>query len=48
MSEFTLAEASFNADHVDLIPLAEQAVLPVLYKLDINSIEALAWGRSGP
>lgn len=39
----TLAHSPFNADHVDLTPIAEQAGIPVRDTPDINSPEALNW-----
>lgn len=37
----TLAGSAFNSDYVDLTPLAEAFMLPVIYSNDINSIEVL-------
>ena len=39
----TLAHSPFNADHVDLTPIAVQAGIPVRDTSDINSLEALNW-----
>ena len=39
----TLAHSAFNADHVDLTSIAEQAGIPVCNTSDINSLEALNW-----
>lgn len=42
----TRIESAFNADHVDLTPIAEQAGIPVRDTPDINSEEALDWMRA--
>lgn len=42
----TLEKAAFNADHVDLSPIAEAHAIPALYADDINSPETLDWIRS--
>ncbi|SEK59527.1 methionyl-tRNA formyltransferase [Ectothiorhodospira marina] len=41
----TLLESIFNADHVDLTPIAEEAGIPVCSTMDINGEEALNWIR---
>ena len=41
----TLSESTFNADHVDLTPIAEEAGIPVCSTPDINGEEALNWIR---
>ena len=39
----TLSESSFNSDHCDLAPVAENNEIPVYYVKDINSSETLSW-----
>jgi methionyl-tRNA formyltransferase len=39
----TLSESSFNSDHCDLSPVAENNEIPVHYVKDINSSETLNW-----
>ena len=39
----TLSESSFNSDHVDLSPIAEEAGIPVRISPDINGEETLNW-----
>ena len=39
----TVSESSFNADHVDLSPIAEEAGIPVRISPDINGEETLNW-----
>jgi len=39
----TLEQSPFNADHVDLRPIAEQAHIPVRYTPEINHADTLAW-----
>ena len=39
----TLKESKYNADHVDLRPIAEKRNIPVLYTPDINSEANLSW-----
>jgi methionyl-tRNA formyltransferase len=39
----TTSASVFNADHVDLTPIAEQAGIPVLDVSDINATETLSW-----
>jgi methionyl-tRNA formyltransferase len=39
----TISASLFNADHVDLTPIAEQAGIPVLDVSDVNATEALSW-----
>jgi methionyl-tRNA formyltransferase len=39
----TLAHSAFNADHMDLTPIAVQAGIPVPDTAYINSLEALNW-----
>lgn len=41
----TLLESAFNADHVDLTPIAEEAGIPVCITPDINGEVALNWIR---
>ena len=41
----TLKESKFNADHVDLTPIAEKRNIPVHYTPDINSEANLSWIR---
>lgn len=39
----TTNASAFNADHVDLTPIAEQAGIPVFDVSDVNATEALSW-----
>lgn len=39
----TLKESTFNSDHRDLTPIAEEFGIPVRYTPNINSTENLAW-----
>ena len=41
----TLTQSAFNADHVDLTPIAEQAGVPVRNTPDLNIPEVLEWIR---
>jgi len=41
----TLAESTFNSDHVNLAPLSKSAGIPVRYSPDINDLESVAWIR---
>lgn len=41
----TLTQSAFNADHVDLTPIAEQAGVPVRNTPDLNIPEVLDWIR---
>ena len=41
----TASASTFNSDHVDLTPIAEQAGIPVFDTSDINSTDTLNWIR---
>jgi len=41
----TLKQSAFNADHVDLTPIAEQAGIPVRHTPNLNDSDVLGWIR---
>ena len=41
MGVFTLKESTFNADHVDLASIANDAGISILYAQDFDNPEAL-------
>jgi len=41
----TLRESSFNSDHVDLLPIAEESGIPGRYVTDLHDNETMSWIR---
>lgn len=41
----TLKESAFNADHVDLTSIANEAGIPTLYAQNLDSLESIEWIR---
>jgi len=41
----TLKESAFNADHVDLVSIANEARIPALYAENLDNPESLEWVR---